>query len=60
MHLLLPGLPEFCPHVNVVINEGKILLKVVHGTYIQGGPSALGKIYVYSKFEVAFSRKFIL
>ena len=27
---------------------------------IQGGPSALGKGYVDSKFEVAFSCKFIL
>ena len=27
---------------------------------VQGGPSALGKRYVDSKFEVAFSSKFIL
>ena len=31
-----------------------------NGKFIQGGPSALGKRYVDSKFEVAFSCKFIL
>ena len=30
------------------------------GRALQGGPSALGKRYVDSKFEVAFSSKFIL
>ena len=29
-------------------------------TRIQGGPSALGKKYVYTKVEVVFSCKFIL